>query len=591
MIIGSSAQDAELLLQHLAWAWDVTHRRVATEPELREALVAAAWDVVLCDCELPGLGPLRVLSLMRSLDLDLPLIMLSGAIAEEHAVDTLKAGAHDIVIKGRWARLPSTVDRELRQAEARRTRRAAEAALRESEERFRTLVHSMTDLVFTFDKDQRCTGVFGQWPATSRSAPTEFIGKRISEMQSKDPTRVHENANARAFAGESLQYEYVGVTTGRHYQSSMAPMRAADGTVSGVLAVIRDITRLKELESQLIATDRLAAVGMIADGLSDDLNNSLATLTLNLDLVLRELQQGGAVRDRIADVRAAAERVRVVARDLKVFSRTEDVPAELDVEAVLDSASHLAISELLPRVQLHKRYASVPPVFGSRSMLGQLLMGLIVATARVTSASLREPRTVELTTRFEAEQVVVEVSGTEPVVNAETDVGLAVCRRLAEALGGQLRIDAASCRLTMQRSKSSSVVAAPPAPAPAARQRGRVLIVDDNAALARSLGRLVAPDHDVECVESAREALELLAAGRRYDVIVSDLMMPGMSGMELHAEIDRIAPDQASRMVFMTGGVFVPEARAFLDRVPNSRLTKPFPPEQLLEFIGRHVER
>ncbi len=579
-------------MQHLTWAWDVTHRRVENESELREALAAASWDVVLCDCELPGLGPLRVLAVMRSFDLDVPLIMLSGAIAEEHAVDALKAGAHDIVIKGRWARLPSTVERELRQAEARRTRHAAEAALRESEERFRTLVQSMTDLVVTFDRDQRCTGVFGQWPATSQFVPSQFLGKRISEMLSKDPARVHEDANARALAGETVQYEYVGVTTGRHYQSSMAPMRGADGSVSGVLAVIRDITRLKELESQLIATDRLAAVGMIADGLSDDLNNSLATLTLNLDLVLRELQQDG-VRDRIFDVRAAAERVRVVARDLKVFSRTEDAPAELDVEAVLDSAAHLAVSELLPRVQLHKRYAAVPPVFGSRSLLGQLLMGLIVAVARVTSASVRQPREVELTTRFEAEQVVVEVSGTEPVVNAETDVGLAVCRRLAEALGGQLRIEAAGCRLTMQRSKPSSATAAtaPRPTAAAGRPRGRVLIVDDNAALARSLVRLVAPDHDVEYVESAREALELVASGRRYDAIVSDLMMPVMSGMELHAELDRICPDQAGRMVFMTGGVFVPEARDFLDRVPNWRLTKPFPPEQLLEFIDRYVER
>ena len=119
-----------------------------------------------------------------------------------------------------------------------------------------------------------------------------------------------------------------------------------------------------------------------------------------------------------------------------------------------------------------------------------------------------------------------------------------------------------------------------------AQGRGRILVVDDEPRMGKALQRLLAPAHDVSVAQGAREALELVSAGAGFDVVLCDLMMPGMSGMDLHAALGRTAPQLVARMVFMTGGAYTPEAQAFLEQVSNRRLEKPFRPEALERLIG-----
>jgi CheY-like chemotaxis protein len=103
----------------------------------------------------------------------------------------------------------------------------------------------------------------------------------------------------------------------------------------------------------------------------------------------------------------------------------------------------------------------------------------------------------------------------------------------------------------------------------------RILVIDDQPTLTKAIRRMLAA-YDVTTVGSALEALAKFEAGERYDVILSDLMMPEMSGMDLHAALLRIAPDQVGRMVFMTGGAFTNSAKAFFDQVANPTIEKPF---------------
>jgi CheY-like chemotaxis protein len=105
---------------------------------------------------------------------------------------------------------------------------------------------------------------------------------------------------------------------------------------------------------------------------------------------------------------------------------------------------------------------------------------------------------------------------------------------------------------------------------------GRILVIDDEAAVCSSLQRLLAGEGDVVTVTSAREALELIGSGERFDVLLCDVMMPGMDAPALYEELLEVAPAQAERMVFMTGGAFTARARDFLERVPNARVDKPF---------------
>jgi CheY-like chemotaxis protein len=115
-------------------------------------------------------------------------------------------------------------------------------------------------------------------------------------------------------------------------------------------------------------------------------------------------------------------------------------------------------------------------------------------------------------------------------------------------------------------------------------RRRTVLVVDDQPMLGRAIKRMLG-DHDVTLVTSAREAVETIQQGARYDVILSDLMMPELSGMDLHEAISRFAPDQVEKMVFMTGGAFTPAARNFFEHVANPTIEKPFDKAALLSVI------
>jgi CheY-like chemotaxis protein len=120
---------------------------------------------------------------------------------------------------------------------------------------------------------------------------------------------------------------------------------------------------------------------------------------------------------------------------------------------------------------------------------------------------------------------------------------------------------------------------------PRPRFRRSILVVDDDAMVAVTIGRVFSRESEVTVATSARKALELLLAGDRFDAIVCDLMMPQMTGMDLFAELVRVRPELCPRIVFLSGGAFTPEARAFLERIPNARLEKPFVPTNLRAVV------
>jgi CheY-like chemotaxis protein len=111
-------------------------------------------------------------------------------------------------------------------------------------------------------------------------------------------------------------------------------------------------------------------------------------------------------------------------------------------------------------------------------------------------------------------------------------------------------------------------------------------VIDDEVAIGRALARSLGRYHEVVTLTSGKEALARIASGERFDVILSDLMMPEVTGMELHEELSRIALDQAKRMIFLTGGAFTERGRVFLDDVPNVRLEKPFDVANILQIIA-----
>jgi PAS domain S-box-containing protein len=182
LFIEDNESDAVLIQAHLRRAgYAVVALRIETAAELTAALAAGQWDLVLSDFSLPQFGSLEALQTMAAIGADLPFIIVSGTIQEEQAVAALRAGAHDFVVKDRLARLVPAIERELRDAEARRQRQEAVDALRASERRSKALIENSSDAISLLGPDRRVLYVS---PSTER-----ILGYTNEDVAGVDPAR------------------------------------------------------------------------------------------------------------------------------------------------------------------------------------------------------------------------------------------------------------------------------------------------------------------------------------------------------------------------------------------------------------------
>jgi CheY-like chemotaxis protein len=171
-----------------------------------------------------------------------------------------------------------------------------------------------------------------------------------------------------------------------------------------------------------------------------------------------------------------------------------------------------------------------------------------------------------------------------------TGLGLAICHSIVAALGGEIAVESAvglgtTFRITLPQAGPDNLELPAPArvAAPVGR-RGRILIIDDEEMIVSALQEALR-EHQVMVETEAKAALKRLLGGERFDLVLCDLMMPEMSGMELFTRINDEVPEQAERFIFMTGGAFTPRSRGFLASVPNLRLEKPFDLQHLLTLV------
>jgi CheY-like chemotaxis protein len=162
-------------------------------------------------------------------------------------------------------------------------------------------------------------------------------------------------------------------------------------------------------------------------------------------------------------------------------------------------------------------------------------------------------------------------------------------------MGGSISVDSELGRGSTFRVVLPSVTGIPrerpgqphPQPAPAAR-KGRVLIIDDEAQIGSALARALRA-HDVVTLTMASEGLARIRSGERFDVIFCDLMMPQMTGMDFYAVLEKEEPEQARRIVFLTGGAFTSAAREFLEAVVNPRMEKPFDLQNVRALLAERL--
>jgi CheY-like chemotaxis protein len=176
-----------------------------------------------------------------------------------------------------------------------------------------------------------------------------------------------------------------------------------------------------------------------------------------------------------------------------------------------------------------------------------------------------------------------------------TGLGLSICHRIISSFDGTISVDSELGRGSTFRVRLMPIDDDMPRSAeaeidePPAVRRGRVLVIDDEPGIGLLIRKVIEHDHEVAVTTAASEALEWIAAGRRFDLILCDLMMPHMTGMDFFEQLARIAPEQSEEIVFLTGGAFTPRARQFLVDVGRPCVEKPFDIAELAVMVNDHV--
>jgi PAS domain S-box-containing protein len=377
-------------------------------------------------------------------------------------------------------------------------------------------------------------------------------------------------------------------------------VRDEQGVAVRMVGSMLDISERVQMQERLALSDRMASIGTLAAGVAHEINNPLTYIKANLTCALEDIRGGsidvGGLVELLREAQEGAERVRRIVRDLQTFSRPrEDDLETIDVRTVIESSINMAWNEIRHRAQLVKDYGRMPQVRMNRARLGQVILNLLINAAQAIQEGAVDRNQIYLrTSTSPAGEAVIEIRDTGCGIPAEalarifepffttkpvgvgTGLGLSICHSIISAAGGRIDISSpptGGCTVKLVLPPGQEV-AKTGAPAIIAAQRRRVLLVDDEAPIRRALRRMLEPGHDVQVADGGESAIQKLAGGS-YDVILCDLMMPHMTGMQLYDRL--VAQDEAlaRRMIFMTGGAFSKRSSEFLVDCDRPVLEKP----------------
>jgi signal transduction histidine kinase len=478
------------------------------------------------------------------------------------------------------------------------------------------VTHQLPSILWTTDRDLRVTSAIGGALEPLGLVPERVVGQRLQKVlalgQDDDALLV---AHRQAVSGTGAMLDWPAAD--KVWQCWVEPLLDPGGGIVGAIGIALDITErarlqkaVRDREAHVVQADRLASLGTLAAGVAHEINNPLTYVFTNVSFALERLGKPSVVGDgaELEEVRAAlaeaqegAERVKQIVRDLRSYSRADDEAEKtVDIPRVLEWSVNMTMNEIRHRARLVKQLGPVPGVRATETRLGQVFINLLVNAAQAIAEGHTADNELRIATSTDAEgRAVVRVSDTGPGIAPEAlahifepffttkprgvglGLGLFVCHGIIKGLGGTLTVESApgaGATFTVTLPPAAPAIAtraATPPPVAAAARRARVLAVDDEPQVLRSIQRAL-DGHDVVVDANGRDALRRLERDTAFDVILCDLMMGDMTGMDLHAALSRRSRDLAGRVVFMTGGVFTDGARDFLAGVPNVCIEKPF---------------
>ena len=593
LIIEDVEYDAELMVHALRReGFEPEWQRVETEEELLECMRSNP-ELILADYTLPRLDAPRALEIMAEKGFDVPVIIVTGSIGEVKAVNCMKLGAADYLLKDRLVRLGPAVSQVLETRANKRKKELAEKALRDSEARYRSLVENIPIEVFLKDKESKYISVNKAYAQSLGNRPEQIFGKTDFDFFPKASAARYQQLDRRVLeTGERIEYEDEDELAGRKrfLHVVKAPLRDNADKVVGVVGAVIDITDRRKLEGQFRQAQKMEAVGRLAGGVAHDFNNMLGVILGFNELAMIKLPADDPVQMYLGEVQSAAQRSADITRQLLAFARKQIIaPKILDLNDTVASMLKMFRRLIGEDIDLLWKPANdLWPVKMDPAQIDQILANLMV-NARDAIAGVGKITIETGYAEFDEDYceahpgfvpgryVLLAVSDdgcgmdkptlaklfepffTTKEVGKGTGLGLATIYGIVKQNNGFINVysepgQGTTFRIYLPRQEPQE--AAPErlreaAAVPSGTET--VLLVEDEKSLLK-FARLLLEDmgYTVLAAGSPREAI-LMAGEFTHEIhlLMSDVVMPEMSGRDLWGQLKTLRP--GLKCVFMSG--------------------------------------
>jgi PAS domain S-box-containing protein len=573
------------------------------------------YDLILSDYSLPAFNGLSGLAMARELSPNTPFIFFSGTIGEESAVESLKKGAVDYVIKQRPHRLVPAIKQALQNV-------AANALLKQTEQKNRQqaeLLDKATDAILVCDLNHRIV----YW---NRSAE-RIYGWMTAEVMEKDivqvlfhgntPPQLQEMSKAVEERGEWIGelHELAKDNRPVRVQCRTTLIRHENGQPKSLLIINTDITERKQLEEQLLRSQRLESLGVLVSGIAHDLNNTLAPVLIGVDV----LRKAPAEKDNVLSMMEnSAKRGADMIKQILAFARGDDAHKKsIPIEPLANEIGKTLAHTFPKNIQCEVKLSGKPwPVSGISTQLYQVLMNLCVnardamphggkLTLAVDNISMDAATAASIPDARPGNYVCVRVADTGVGISPEqmakifrpfystkapgkgTGLGLSTSQGIIKNHGGFMTVTSKVGQGTEFKFFLPAVTEGSPTvlPEPALpRGNGESILVVDDEAVVLAVARTTLENYGyrVLSAENGLEAVTSLSENRDdVDLVITDMDMPLMGGRATATALRRIKPD----IKIIVAGESEKEAEIGKKIQINGFIPKPITTAKLLSIV------
>ncbi|MFA6411634.1 MAG: response regulator [Syntrophales bacterium] len=641
LIVEDSEDDALLAIHALKkGGYDPVYERVEDAVAMEEALRKKRWDVILCDYQLPKFNGLAAVALLKESRIDTPLIIVSGAIGEETAVECMRLGARDYIMKGNLLRLPSAIERELEEMESRRRRKQAEEALQESEENYRNLFDNANEAIFVV-QEGKLVFLNPMTAAMTGYAAGELTARPFSEFIHPDDRDMIMDRHNRRMRGEDISHRYSFRITHRDGDARWVELNVVLIQWKGKPATLNflgDVSERKwaeeekhSLEERLQRAEKMEALGTLAGGVAHDLNNVLGVIVGYGELLLDSVDKSSPLRRGLDNIMSGGLKAAAIVDDLLTLAR-RGVPGRkvLNLNKIIvdcqQSPEWSNLSFYNPALKIKTDLnADLLNISGSFIHLAKTLYNLLanaseamakggLVTIKTTNQYLDKPIQGYDQIR-EGDYVVLSVTDTgegihptdlkrifEPFYTKKimgrsgTGLGLAVVWGTVKDHHGYINVESeagegSTFTLYFPVTREETVDEGVAVPISEYMGKGEAILVVDDVKEQRELAAsmLMTLNYNVESVSSGEDAVAYIRTHKVELIILDMIMDPGMDGLDTYRGVLAIRPQQ--KAIIVSGFSESDRVRAARDFGAGAYVRKPYIKERLGLAVRREIDR